>query len=212
MYDRRYGGRELNFEASGALLQASLVMRDRETDSWWSIMTSSAIGGRLEGADLVELPLGEKTTWGAWRRRHPQTVALSVDGRQHEATDPYADYFASPDTFRNLEIDDRRLEPKAPIYSFRLDGKPWAVAHRAIEGGRLVEADGARLLFFRRRGAPLFESTRAWQVDPALAAEHTPEKLRELAEAGAEGLTRLPGFDTFWYSWVAVNRDTGLLR
>ena len=30
-------------------MDASLVMRDRETDSWWSIMTSDAIGGELDG-------------------------------------------------------------------------------------------------------------------------------------------------------------------
>ncbi len=47
-------------------MEASLVMRDRETDSWWSIMTSTAIGGAMAGADLVELPLGEKTTWRSW--------------------------------------------------------------------------------------------------------------------------------------------------
>ena len=46
------GDEELNFEASGALLDASLVMRDRETDSWWSIMTSDAIGGDLGVAAL----------------------------------------------------------------------------------------------------------------------------------------------------------------
>ncbi len=74
MYDREYGDRELNFEASGALWQASLVMRDRETDSWWSIMTSAAIGGELDGTDLVELPYGEKTTWGKWRKRYPDTA------------------------------------------------------------------------------------------------------------------------------------------
>ena len=71
VYGRSYGDRKLNFEASGALKQASLIMRDRETDSWWSIMTSDAIGGELVGTDLVELPRGEKVTWKDWRRRHP---------------------------------------------------------------------------------------------------------------------------------------------
>ena len=33
VYGRNVAGTELNFEASGALLDASLVMRDRETDS-----------------------------------------------------------------------------------------------------------------------------------------------------------------------------------
>ncbi len=65
-------------------MKASLVMRDRETDSWWSIMTSSAIGGALQGTELDELPIGEKTTWADWRRRYPATLVLSVDGGQHK--------------------------------------------------------------------------------------------------------------------------------
>ena len=84
VYGRKHGDQELNFEASGALLDASLVMRDRETDSWWSIMTSDAIGGELEGDELEELPLGEKSTWKDWVARHPQTLVLSVEGREHD--------------------------------------------------------------------------------------------------------------------------------
>ena len=95
MYDREFGDRELNFEASGALWQAALVMRDRETDSWWSIMTSQAIGGDLEGADLVELPYSEKVTWAEWRARYPDSLVLSVEGRQHEPKNRYDNYFAS---------------------------------------------------------------------------------------------------------------------
>ena len=71
MYDRKVGGKELNFEASGGLLDASLVMRDRETDSWWSIMTADAIGGDLRKTELVELPVGEKMQWKDWLARHP---------------------------------------------------------------------------------------------------------------------------------------------
>ena len=39
-------------------------MRDRETDSWWSIMTGEAIGGELQGAPLDELTNWEKARWG----------------------------------------------------------------------------------------------------------------------------------------------------
>ena len=41
-------------------MKASLVMRDRETDSWWSIMTSTAIGGALQGAELVANSVEER--------------------------------------------------------------------------------------------------------------------------------------------------------
>ena len=210
MYDRGYGDSRLNFEASGALWQASLVMRDRETDSWWSIMTSRAIGGELEGADLVELPYGEKTTWGEWRARYPDSLVLSVGGRQHEAFNPYEEYFAGDRTYGGLQIEDRRLAPKEPIYGFFLSGRPYVVPHAAVEGRRLFEVDGTVLLVDRRPGAEMFASTRAWRV-PAESGDAvsglSPDEPPETA-----GFAPLSGIDTFWYTWAAVNEGSEILR
>ena len=150
MYDRKVAGRTLNFEASGALKDASLVMRDRETDSWWSIMTSDAIGGALDGADLEELPYGEKATWGDWKRRHPETTVLSVDGVEH--------------------------------------------------------------VFYRRPGLPMYASSDAFLIDEtAVAGVSVDELIGHLRAGHIAGAERLNGFDTFWYSWVAVNENTELL-
>ena len=215
VYGRRLDDRALNFEASGALKSAALIMRDRETDSWWSIMTSDAIGGELEGADLQELPVGEKATWKSWRERHPDTLVLSVDGEEHVANNPYDNYFASDGTFRDLEIDDRRLEPKASIYSFWLDGEPWAVAHEAFRGGKVLEVDGLdgrQLLLYRSKKGPIYESSRAYLVDRDLASSHDPQKLLTMADSEQSGIEPLPGFDTFWYTWVATNSHTHLIE
>ena len=217
VYDRTVGDKKLNFEASGALMDASLVMRDRETDSWWSIMTSDAIGGELDGTDLVALPQGEKATWRDWRRRHPDTLVLSVDGAEHIDNNPYDNYFASDSTFRDLEIDDHRLEPKDPIYSFWRAEEPYAVPHTAFTGGEVLEVEGwgeKRLLLYRGKKASIFESTQAWIVPAALVAEIAKTKdLLALVWAGdAAGVEQLTGFDTFWYNWVSVNEDSHLVR
>lgn len=214
MYGRNVEGRdgetrELTFEASGALLDASLVMRDRETDSWWSIMTSDAIGGSLEGAELQELPVSEKTTWGDWKRGHPDTVVLSVEGVEHVERNPYETYFTSEGTFRDLEIDDDRLAPKEPIFAFWLDGRPWAVPHAAIEGGaafRLSSGDGGRerwVAFHRAPGAAVYASSRGWALDG---------EVREVGPEPPPGAEPLEGFDTYWYTWVSVNEESGLLE
>ena len=211
MYGRDYGDKQLNFEASGALLDASLVMRDKETDSWWSIMTSDSIGGPLEGTQLVELPIGEKSTWKDWRAKHPDSRVLSVDGMEHIDRNAYEGYFQSEQTFRNLEITDTRLGPKAPIFSFRWKDKPYAVPHAKIEGGRILELPGkprVSALLFREKKASLFASTRAYRVE----GPRGPRDLRALLEQADQGkLEPLIGFDTFWYSWVSVNKDTDLL-
>jgi len=212
VYGRTVGERELNFEASGALMEASLVMRDRETDSWWSIMTSDAIGGPLDGSDLEELPYGEKTTWGDWMKRHPETLVLSVDGEEHVLNNPYDNYFSSESTFRNLQVDDHRLEPKENIFSFWLDGRAHAVTHRAVEGGKLYRVGEHVLLFYRQPGSSFFASSDAYAVDSDTAeGVSATELIERLGDGPVAGIERLSGFDTFWYSWVAINEDTELL-
>lgn len=216
VYDRTFGDRELNFEPSGALWQASLVMRDRETDSWWSIMTSEAIGGELDGADLRELPMGEKATWGDWVSRHPETLVLSVDGKEHDPVNNYDDYHGSGATFRGLEVDDARLPPKEPIFSFHHGGRPMAAPHAAFKGGRLfplADLPGKHLLLYRDEGATMFASTRAYLVDDEMIAQSSdPKRLLDLVDNGASGAQPVEGFDTFWYNWIAVNEGSELLR
>jgi hypothetical protein len=205
----------LSFEPSGALEMASLVMRDRETDSWWSLMSSKAIGGDLIGTPLEELPVGEKATWADWHARHPNTLVLSIDDLEHVDSNPYDSYFVGDRTFRGIEVKDDRLAPKTPIYGFRIDGRPAAIAHERIEGGRLVEAEGLpgkRVLFYRPRGASVFQSTVAVSV-PAGAVEGTDVDvlIGRLGQGTLEGAERLNGFDTFWYTWVLVNPETRLV-
>jgi len=198
-------------------MDASLVMRDRETDSWWSIMTSDAIGGELVGTDLVELPRGEKVTWKDWRRRHPDTLVLSVEGEEHIENNPYDNYFESEGTFRDLEIDDHRLAPKDSIYSFWWDDEPYAVPHTAFAGGKVLEVEGwgdQRLFLYRGKKATIFESTQAWVVPAILAdqAKQSKDLLELLSSSDTGGAERLTGFDTFWYNWISVNEDTHLVQ
>lgn len=210
------GDQELNFEASGALKDASLIMRDKETDSWWSIMSSTAIGGELDGADLVELPIGRKAMWKDWVADHPDTLVLSIDGREHDETNPYDGYFESRDTFRGLVSRDDRLPPKEPIFSFHTADRAWAIPHNAIFGGLLVSNGGfpgRQLLVYREPEVAMFASSVAYLVDDEVAAADGGDvsKLLEQAAAGNAGFEPVEGFDTFWYMWANINSGTELL-
>jgi len=212
VYDRSYEGRELNFEASGALMSASLIMRDRETDSWWSIMTSTAIGGALDGAELVEMPVSVKAQWADWVAEHPDTLVLSVDGETHIETNTYENYFASDSTFRDLEIDDDRLPPKEPIFGGWVDGLPHAVAHSTFAGGAIIPLeDGRQLLLYRPVGVEIFASSRVYLLADPVARADVPAIL-EAIDAGSLEAKPVSGFDTFWYSWVSVNERSPILR
>ena len=201
-------------------MEATLVMRDRETDSWGSIMTGDAVGGDLKGQKLLELPVGEKVQWGEWWERYPATQVLSIDGQEHDPRNPYAGYFDSDRTFQHLEAKDPRLRAKEPIFAFDLDGDRYAVPHSAIEDGASIVMGDKEIFLFRRPGADVFESTRAYIVTLA----ESPKKTRIRKENGIwvdsksgaefsplsgfsgdpENVEKLVGFDTFWYSYANI--------
>ena len=224
VYGREYNGEILSFEASGALWEASLVMRDRETDSWWSIITGDAVGGELAGRKLDELPVSEKVRWGEWKARYPETLVLSVDGEEHDPRNPYAGYFRSERTFQRIEAKDPRLPAKEPVFAFEMDGARCAVPHAAIEGGAVAVFGSETVFIYRREGADVFESSHAW-VAPGAGGrfEIGPDGWTD-TETGAvykEGAgfkgregerERLAGFDTFWYNLANIVSGSVLLE
>ncbi len=220
MYSRSYGGQELNFEPSGGLVNSSLVMQDKQTDSYWSIMSGQATAGRLRGTKLVELPVSEKVRWSEWRQRHPDTLVLSIGGREY-SRDAYASYWRDPNGFRGQRARDRRLPTKAPIFAFELAGADYAAAHDAIEGGAVFSlADGRRVFLYREPGAPLFASTAAFVSAAGFVRDGdawvelgTGARFDADTRAFVGGeVERLPGFDTFWYTWSLNNPETQLLQ
>lgn len=223
MYSRDCEGRTLDFEPSGGLLNASLVMQDRQTDSYWSIMTGDSVGGELEGTRLEELPVGVKTQWKDWVRQHPDTLVLSVGGVEDPMLDPYEPYYADDAGFREWRrATDERLETKTPIYAFMHGDKKYAVPLEAIEGGRTWKLDdGATIFLFRPEGAELFMGTASFVIRDGGFERRGRNWLESASGArfdydarefvGAE-VERLPGFDTFWYTWSLTHPDTEVLR
>ena len=223
MYSRAYGGRELNFEASGGLINASLVMQDRETSSYWSLMSGKSLAGEYEGTPVEELPTGEKVRWREWKAAHPDTLVLSVNGRQH-AGDAYASYWTDPDGFSGFTAEDDRLETKTPIYAFRSGDVSYAVELAKVSGGHSFDVDGKQIFLYRKPNDPLFASTAAYMtsgagfierdgiwvhVDPGATFD---DASGEFTGAAPGEIERLPGFDTFWYNWSLTNPDTELLE
>lgn len=219
MYGREYDGQTLGFEASGGLVSSSLVMRDQQTNSYWSLMKGAATAGPLAGTQLEEIG-SRKTRWSDWRARHPETRVLSVRGREY-VPDRYAAYWRSPAGFRGQRAKDRRLATKAPIFAFRRDDRRFAVAHESIELGHVaVLPDGTRVFLHRPKDSPIFQSTAAFVSRAGFArdgsrwielesgAAFDPKEQR--FEGGA--VRRQKGFDTFWYNWSLNHPDTDLLE
>jgi hypothetical protein len=220
VYSRRYDGRDLHFEASGGLVNSSLILQDRGTNSYWSIMKGKSTAGQHRGTSLVELPGTKKTRWMNWARRHPDTRVLSVGGREH-AEDSYAGYWEDPQGFRGQAARDSRLSTKTPIFAFERRGHRVAIAHERIEGGYAGNAPSGELVFFfRPKRASMFESTTAFVSRAGFVLD--AKGWTEL-ESGAvfdtqQGIFRggevepLNGLDTFWYNWSLNNPTTKLMR
>jgi len=201
------------------LTNASLVMQDKQTDTYWSLMKGKAVAGELKGNELKELPLGEKTTWKAWREKHPATKVLSVESRE-DGRNPYESYFRHPRGFQGLKASDDRLDTKAPIYAFRYGGKPWAVPYGAIASGAAFELpDGKQVFLYRAPDDSIFRSTTAFISSEGFERQDGKWKERS-SNSTFNGKTRrfesevepLSGFDTFWYNWSLNNPSTELLK
>jgi hypothetical protein len=221
VYDRNVNNQELTFEASGGLINSSLVLQDRETDSYWPIMRGDAVEGALKGTQLRELAINKKMKWKDWRRKHPDTLVLSVSGRE-DAAPGYEQYFQSSEGFRGSHAQDARLDTKQSIFAFRWRGDSYAAAFSSFAGGSTWNLGGQHVFLFRDHAAHLHASTAAYVATSAFVEENGAWQAtgadcafnpQTQAFEGSGGCPEmLPGFDTFWYNWSLNNPNTELLE
>jgi hypothetical protein len=79
VYERSIDGQVVSLGTSGYCYQKSFVLYDRATDSLWHPGPDGlkAITGPMAGKVLPLLKESiEQTTWGKWRRRHPETQVV----------------------------------------------------------------------------------------------------------------------------------------
>jgi len=76
VFDRRLGGRVLDFGTTGNLRNSDLVMWDRQTESWWQQITGEAIVGELTGSRLTFIPV-QLVSWGDFRDAYPDGLLLT---------------------------------------------------------------------------------------------------------------------------------------
>jgi hypothetical protein len=115
LLDRRVAGRTLTFENSGALWKDMLVLRDKETGTYWTPATGRALSGPLEGETLTVLPAAV-TTAEAWRELYPSTVCLDT-GKLSAVPLRLRLYAASDwEGVSGGKTADKRFEPKETVF------------------------------------------------------------------------------------------------
>ena len=166
-YDRRVGERTLDFGTSGALLNSSLVMYDRQTESLWSHYTGQAVVGHLTGAELDLIPV-QTVSFEAFLASHADGQVLSLDTghfRQY-GQNPYQFYDSSNRPFLFGGPFDDRLEPITRVLALR-DGDEGAVIPYDVLSERRVVA----FTFAGRDLVALFEPGTASALDRPVIAE-----------------------------------------
>ncbi len=188
VFDRRAGGRALTFENSGALWRDMLVLRDRETGTYWNPATGRALEGPLAGETLrgIPAPVAAAEAWQASRRdslclRTGDTTAVPLSLRLYAASDW--------EGVSGVKTSARRFAPKQTVCFVALNGEALAFAPEAIGPGGSVAASV--------RGVDV---TIEWD-----AALRVPRAYRQ----GGSGREEIPVVPIYWF---ALTRHFSAIR
>ncbi|WP_435345036.1 DUF3179 domain-containing protein [Haloarchaeobius sp. HRN-SO-5] len=210
---------DTEFGVSGRLLNANLVMYDRETDSRWPQVLGTAIEGVYVGERLQHVPVAW-TTWGRWREAHPDGRVLTEDtgyvrdyGRDpYGRYNPKSGYYATDAMLFAPEREDDRHPPKLVVHGARTATGAFAVAKDRLREARVVTG---------RAGADRVVAVHDATLDAGHVYRFAPDESATVSPVTggygvdgesypADGLPfeSLPSFDAMWFAWFAFYPST----
>jgi hypothetical protein len=187
VFDANAAGRKLDFGVSGLLYQSDVLLYDRQTESLWSQIKQEAVVGQLIGTRL-QLLSSTQTTWGAWKKQHPDTFVLSVRtgySRDYDR-DPYEDYTTSRDVMFSVGKVNPRYHPKEQVLGVELDGLTKAYPFSELA----------------RTKSPFKD-----KIGNKAVVVTYDSKSRTATIKDASG-KELPSVVGFWFAWYAFHKDT----
>jgi len=170
--DRRVAGRTLTFENSGALWRDMLVLRDRETGTFWSPASGRALSGPLAGERLRALP-AHLTTAEAWEELLPESVCLDTGGLSAVPLRLRLYASSSWEGLSGRKTPDRRMPAKERVFFVSEGSESVAFTSAEIRSRKSVRVRLAdRTLVLEWDGA--MRCPRAYRVDASAAREERP--------------------------------------
>jgi len=228
-YDTEFNGEKYNLGTSGFLYRSNKLMYDKTTQSLWNTIEGKPVIGPLVDADItLESYSVVTTTWGAWKKQHPETTVLSLDTghrRDYNEGAAYANYFATDRLMFNVPELDNRLKNKDEVLIVRADEyqkDPLAISAKFLSRHRvyqnqigntkfvvLTDKSGANRVYESEDYK--FKKIKEGKVKEADGTlwEITEEKL--MAPNGRT-LKRLPYHRIFWFAWYNTYKDTRLVK
>jgi hypothetical protein len=174
-------------------------MFDEETQTLWSSLQGIPVVGPLAGSGL-RLPFSSAvtTTWGEWKREHPQTTVVSIDtgfARDYSEGAAYREYFSTDTLMFDVPGTDDRLPNKAEVLVIRPELLPPGTPPVALDV-RLLQRQ--REFVFEAGGRPFVVIT-------------SPRGANRVFARG-ERQVEIPSHRVFWFAWRAQYPDTTLYK
>lgn len=230
LYKTEIDGVNYELGTSGFLYRSNKLMYDRATQSLWNTLWGKPVIGPLADRDItLERMSVVTTTWGEWRRRHPQTKVLSLATgytRDYAEGAAYADYFATDTLMFQVPVVDSRMPNKAEILGLvfpQHPQQPLAIAadylarHTVYEdkvgdlrfvvltdpsgANRVYEAGDIQFTEWDGKHTVRDARGRRWQLEEA-----------QLTASDGRILHRLPAHRSFWFGWYSAYNHTRLVH
>jgi len=231
IYNSTFNGYTHKMGTSGFLYRSNKLMYDQATQSLWNTLWGTPVLGPLqgEGIELEKLSV-VTTTWGEWKRRHPETSVLSVEtghNRDYDEGVAYSDYFATDRLMFNTPFSDNRLKNKQEILALQFPEYPrgqlaistdflaekpiYEDALGPVKFVVLTDQSGANRVY--KLDADIHFSNYDGK-DTATDKSGTKWTVFENRLESAEGkkLERLPYHRAFWFGWQAAYPNTKLIK
>jgi hypothetical protein len=226
VYQTEVDGVHHELGTSGFLYRSSKLMYDHATKSFWSTLQGKPVVGPLVGKDIK---LNQRylvtTTWGDWKKRHPDTTVLSLNTghrRDYGEGVAYRDYFSTDKLMFTVSALDKRLLNKDEVLVFRNDEEQLAIAIKFLAKQRIYhDTIGDQNIVVL---ADAYGTSRAYDAnevsfeswngnDQAIDSNGLRWKvLEEALTSGDRKLRRMPSHNVFWFGWVSQFPETRLVK
>ncbi len=230
LYDTTVNGVQHELGTSGFLYRSNKLMYDHATKSLWSTFDGKPVVGPLVGKGIVLHSLYVVTsTWGEWKKRHPNTTVLSLETgheRDYREGVAYRNYFASDRLMFGVPKLDSRLPNKAevlalrsaagpaeqlaisadflmkhPIHDDRLAGLNVVVLTDSSGANRVYQRGKAKLVSYDRDRLARDQSGGIWRLEED-----------RLVGPNGQSMKRLPAHRAFWFGWYSAHPQTRLIK
>ncbi len=231
LYKTEHKGTQYTMGTSGFLYRSNKLMYDKKTQSLWNTLLGKPVIGPLKdkGIEFEYLSV-VTTTWGEWRKRHPDTKVLSLNtGHQRDYGEgvAYNQYFSTDELMFNTPFNDNRLQNKQEILAIRLPNETdevIAISSKYLKRKEIfqhqigdkkfvvfTDKSGAHRAFFAKDHKFKEYDEKSTITDDQGSTWKLYENYVE-NETSGERLERFQSFNAFWFGFKAAFPETKLIK